>query len=152
MRSRAPFCRVPQATSISRDVSLPRAPVGAVVVDIVYGLPPDSSTGGCVVQRTFEDDLRAVGVSDVRLHVASTAASAERVFERLQEQESEEGGEEGRSRVLIIDGIALLFLRHKLPALRNPAIEPGGNKGGRRRLLVGFVHCPFRSAVAPKNC
>lgn len=129
------------------------------MVDIVYGLPPDSTTGGCVVQRTFEDDLHAVGVSNIRLHVASTAESAEQVFERLQQQELKEAGEAGggevRSRVLIIDGIALLFLRHRLSALRRPPVEAGVSEGGtriRHRLLVGFIHCPFRSAIIFPRC
>lgn len=115
-------------------------------VDIVYGLHPDSSTGGCVVQRSFEDSLLAEGVTSVRVHVASTAESAEQVFQDLQE--AEESGEraEGCSRVLIIDGIALLFMRDRLHALKSPASPGGGvsNGVGRRRILVGFVHCPFR--------
>ena len=107
-----------------------------------------------MVQRTFEDDLLAAGVRGIRLHVASTAESAEQVFERLQQQDLKEAGEGGgRSRVLIIDGIALLFLRHRLPALKSPPVEEAGvdKEGGagtrRRRLMVGFVHCPFRSGA-----
>eukprot|EP00903_Cladosiphon_okamuranus_P007058 g6861.t1 len=132
---------------------------GAQAVDFVYGLPPDSSTGGCVVQRSFEEDLRAApGVVSVNVHVASDPASAERVFRLLQQQEEEEdegevgvcgaGNEKGgepRSRVLIIDGIALLFLRERLHELRSPRSANDGGGGTRRgrRVLAGFVHCPF---------
>lgn len=132
----------------------------AVVVDIVYGLHPDSSTGGCIVQRSFEDNLRAAGVTSIHVHVASTATSAEQVFKRLQEQEAaaEEEEEEAekqqlRSRVLIIDGIALLFLREKLQALRrNPLGRGAGNCARARRVLVGFIHCPFRCVCACVCC
>lgn len=127
---------------------------GAAVVDFVYGLPPDSSTGGCVVQRSFEQDLRAApGVVSVNVHVASDPASARRVFRLLQQQDDKEEGAcgvggEPRSRVLIIDGIALLFLRERLHELRSPRSAKGGGGGGgarrARRVLAGFVHCPFR--------
>lgn len=123
------------------------------MVDFVYGLHPDSSTGGCVVQRSFEDDLRAAaGVVSVNVHVASDRASAERVFRLLQQQDEENdaggagagGGDEPRSRVLIIDGIALLFLRERLHELRSPRGAKGDATRRARRVLAGFVHCPFR--------
>lgn len=131
------------------------------MVDFVYGLPPDSSTGGCVVQRSFEEDLRAAaGVVAVNAHVASDPASAERVFRLLRQQDEEEeeddagGAEAGpgeglddppRSRVLIIDGIALLFLRERLHELGSRWSERKGDATRRgRRVLAGFVHCPFR--------
>ncbi|CAM9645233.1 unnamed protein product, partial [Hapterophycus canaliculatus] len=109
------------------------------VFDFIYGLHPNSPTGGCVVQRSFEDDLRGTaGVGAVNVHVASDRASAEGVFELLQkqkqrEQERREKGREGwPSGVLIIDGIALLFLRDRLEELRRS-----------RRVMAGFIHSPF---------
>lgn len=120
------------------------------MVDFVYGLPPDTSTGGCVVQRSFEEDLRvAANVSSVNVHVASDAASAERVFRLLQRQDMEEEDAAAAAaacpRLLIIDGIALLFLRERLHELRAPAgVEGNGGSRRSRRVLAGFVHCPFR--------
>lgn len=109
------------------------------VFDFIYGLHPNSPTGGCVVQRSFEKDLRGVaGVRSVNVHVASDPSSAEGVFELLQrqkqgEKERCEKGDEKPSGVLIIDGIALLFLRDRLQELRRS-----------RRVMVGFIHSPFR--------
>lgn len=118
------------------------------MVDFVYGLPPDTSTGGCVVQRSFEEDLRvAANVSLVNVHVASDAASAERVFRLLQRQDREEDATAAAAcpRLLIIDGIALLFLRERLHELRAPGgVEGDGGSRRSRRVLAGFVHCPFR--------
>ncbi|CAM9321298.1 unnamed protein product, partial [Ectocarpus sp. 6 AP-2014] len=114
------------------------SPEAASEVDFVYGLPPGSATGGCVVQRSFEDDLRAgPGVASVNVHVASDPASAKRVFELLRRQgELEERGVGPPSRVLIIDGIALLFLRDRLHELV-------GGRGGPWNIVAGFIHCPF---------
>ncbi|CAN0181037.1 unnamed protein product, partial [Ectocarpus sp. 13 AM-2016] len=115
------------------------SPELAKEVDFVYGLHPSSATGGCVVQRSFEDDLRASpGVASVNVHVASDPASAKRVFELLRRQGEleEERGEGPPSRVLIIDGIALLFLRDRLHEL----VE---GRGGPWSIVAGFIHCPF---------
>lgn len=115
---------------------------------MVYGLHPDSTTGGCVIQRSFEDSLRAEGITSVRVHVASTHSSAERVFQYLLGIDRQEESGMVRSscikatpRLLIVDGIALMFMRDKLQVLKeeNPA-----------QLLVGFVHFPFRCGRGPR--
>lgn len=112
-------------------------------MDIVYGLHPNTSTGGCVVQRSFEDSLRAAGVQSIRAHVASTPESAEQVFQSLRRQE-EETDLGSHSRVLIVDGIALLFLREKMHELRSLFGIEHGTAAGVPRALIGFIHCPFR--------
>ncbi|CAN0534583.1 unnamed protein product, partial [Ectocarpus sp. 12 AP-2014] len=115
------------------------SPELAKEVDFVYGLHPSSATGGCVVQKAFEDDLRAgPGVASVNVHVASDPASAKRVFELLRRQGEleEERGDGPPSRILIIDGIALLFLRDRLHELV-------GGPGGPWSVVAGFIHCPF---------
>ncbi|CAB1119126.1 unnamed protein product [Ectocarpus sp. CCAP 1310/34] len=116
------------------------SPEAAKEVDFVYGLHPSSATGGCVVQRSFEDDLRAdPGVASVNVHVASDAASAKSVFDLLRRQGGveEERGDGPPSRALIIDGIALLFLRDRLHELV-------AGRGGPWSIVAGFIHCPFR--------
>lgn len=132
---------------ITTSVHSVAASTSVAVVDMVYGLHPDSTTGGCVVQRSFEDSLRAEGITSIRVHVASTPSSAERVFHRLLGIDGQ--GESGivRSccgkaipRVLIVDGIALMFMRDRLRALKEETPA---------RLLVGFVHFPFRCGKGP---
>lgn len=131
-----------QITSIS--TMAPTNKPAKVMVDMVYGLNPNSTTGGCVVQRSFEESLLASGgIASIRVHVASSLPSAEKVVRRLQEEDN--GGETAYSRVLIIDGIALLFLREKLEVLKRSLGKRGG--ASSQRVMVGFVHCPFRYGV-----
>ncbi|CAM9610314.1 unnamed protein product [Sphacelaria rigidula] len=110
-------------------------------VDLVYGLPPDSTTGGCVVQRSFEHDLRTAGAT-VRTYVGSTLQSAAAVYRTLMDGDREHDNE-ATNRVLLVDGIALLFLRDKLQALRDGGGGGNSRSSTGRRFLVGLVHCPI---------